>query len=140
MNEDLYETGIRLWAEWTAMWNGRTELALDLVAPRFVVHLPPPNPTDPATVHDPASVKSWVERHRAGFDRITFHYEAGPFVDTIAGVVAGPWSAEVVVGGKTKRICGMDTLGFRDAKIHEYWTLARESDAVADWTRALAHP
>ena len=61
MNEDLYETGIRLWAEWTAMWNGRTELALDLVAPRFVVHLPPPNPTDPATVHDPASVKSWPD-------------------------------------------------------------------------------
>ena len=134
---DLYRTGLRLWADWTAMWNGRTELALALVAPHFAVHYPLPNPTDPATVCDPESVKRWVEGARAKFERITFRYETGPFVDTAAGVVAGPWSGEVIVAGKTSYICGMDTVAFRNGKITEYWTLSKESEAVQTWTQAL---
>jgi hypothetical protein len=120
------------------MWNGRTELARELVAPRFALHLPLPNAVDPTTVDDPESVERWVVAHRARFERITFHYDAGPFVDTVAGVVAGPWSAEIVVGGVVRRACGMDTIAFRDGKITEYWTLSKEAEDVGGWTTARA--
>lgn len=133
---DIYQTGIRLWAQWTEMWNGRTALARELVAARFVLHLPLPNAVDPATVTDPASVERWVTAHRARFERITFHYDAGPFVDTVAGVVAGPWTAEIVIGGAPRMVCGMDTIAFRDGKITEYWTLSKDVDAVGRWTSA----
>jgi len=75
---------------------------------------------------------------RARFERITFHYEAGPYVDTAAGVVAGPWWAESVVEGKPRLSAGMDTIAFRNGKITEYWTLSKEVDSVGDWAKALA--
>ena len=136
MNE-IYKTGIRLWAQWTEMWNGRPGLARDLVAERFVLHLPPPSPVDPATVTDPASAERWVRQHLARFERLTFLYDAGPFVDPVAGVVAGPWSAEAVVEGKPRLVCGMDTIAFRDGKITEYWTVGKDVETVGLWTKAL---
>jgi len=133
-----YQTGIKLWADWTAMWNGRPELALELVAPRFVLHLPLPSPFDIAAVSNPVAVERFIREARARFERITFHYEAGPYVDTVAGVVAGPWWAESVVEGKPRLSSGMDTIAFCDGKITEYWTLSKEVDSVGDWVKALA--
>jgi hypothetical protein len=137
---DIYETGIRIWARWTEMWNGHPELVRELVAERFALHVPLPSRTDPAKVTDPASVERWVVAHCALFERLTFHYDAGPFVDTVAGVVAGPWWAEAIVEGKARVLCGMDTIAFRDGKITEYWTLAKEVETVGRWTEALAAP
>jgi hypothetical protein len=135
---DLYQTGIKLWADWTEMWNGRPELALELVAARFVLHLPSPSPFDTAAVSNPAAVARFVSEARARFERITFHYEAGPYVDTAACVVAGPWWAASESEGKPKLSAGMDTIAFRDGKITEYWTLSKEVDRVGDWVKALA--
>jgi hypothetical protein len=135
---DLYETGTLLWPRWTEMWNGRPELARELVAPRFALHLPLPSVVDAATVTDPEGVVAWVTNHRAQYDRLAFFYEAGPFVDTAAGVVAGPWTAEVVVKGAKRVVCGMDILAFRESRITEYWTLGKDAVEVGLWTRALS--
>lgn len=136
MNNDSYRLGIELWAKWTEMWNGRPELALTLVGPRFVLHLPQPENLDPTSINSPASVEQWVRAHRARFDRLTFRYEAGPFVDTRAGVVAGPWVADSAIAGKPRVVCGMDTISFRDGKIIEYWTVSKQVDAPRDWTKS----
>jgi hypothetical protein len=128
-----YETGLRLWDEWTRMWNGQPELARKLVAPRFVLHLTTPNPLDPSTVNDPASVERWVTAHRAKYTRLTFDTHRGPFVDVRAQVVAGPWFADTSVDGVPRPVCGMDTIAFEDGKITEYWTIAKEVDAFGRW-------
>lgn len=138
MRYDNYETGVKLWADWTKMWNGSPELARELVAERFFLHLPLPNSIDPSTITDPASVERWVTEHRARYDGIEFRYAAGPFVDTVAGIVAGPWSARIVSAGAPRLVCGMDTIAFRHGKIHEYWTLSRDVENVGQWTCALA--
>jgi hypothetical protein len=134
---DIYEEGLQLWARWTEMWNGRTALAREIAGERFVLHLTLPKLIDPATVNDPPSVERWVIAHRA---RVSprFHYEAGPFVDTVARVVAGPWWADLVVDGKPGLACGMDTIAFRDGKITEYWTLSQGVETVGVWTTAVA--
>lgn len=130
--------GLDIWKRWTAMWNGEPALARELVAPRFALHLPTPSDTDAAQVGDPAAVERWVAAHLAHFDRAVYAYEAGPFVDVEAGVVASPWTATFTRGERTVHVCGMDTVRFRDGKVVEYWTLARESDGKGRWAEPLA--
>src|ERR1700761_8314362 len=117
MENNLYETGIRLWTEWTNMWNGRPELALELVAPRFRLHLPTPLEEDELAIDTPEAVRQLVIRARAKVELLQFHFPIGPFVDVRAGVVAGPWHADVVAGGVKRIASGMDTIFFRDGKI-----------------------
>ncbi len=131
---DIYATGLRLWTEWTEMWNHRPELARSLVADRFVLHLITPGPVNAETIDSPAAVERWVAGHRAKYQRLVFHTGHGPFVDVTAGIVAGPWSAETSIDGTPRPVCGMDTIAFRDGKITEYWTMSKEADTVGRWT------
>ncbi len=137
MQNEKYGMGLTLWAKWTEMWNGRPELARQLVAERFALHLPSPTLVDPETINDAASVERWVTAHRARYERIEFRYGAGPFVDTVTGVVAGPWSAQIVIGGAERLVCGMDTIAFSGGKITEYWTLSKDVEVVGKWTLPL---
>jgi hypothetical protein len=132
--ENSYETGTRLWTEWTEMWNGRPELALKLVAPSFRLHLVTPSDYDQLAVDGPEAVRQWVTRHRAKFQALRFYFGVGPFVDERAGVVSGPWHAEVTLDGKQGRVCGMDTVLYRDGQITDYWTVAKEADEVGRWS------
>jgi SnoaL-like domain len=132
-HEDLYAVGIRLWNDWTEMWNVRPALAREIVADGFTLHLPTPTALVLESVDGPAAVERWVIAHRAKYQRLTFHTECGPFVDVARGVVAGPWFADTSVDGTPRPVCGMDTIAFRDGKITEYWSLSREVDAVGRW-------
>lgn len=136
-NNEIYQTGLRLWNEWTRMWNSAPELALELVAPRFVLHLTLPSVVPQETVVDPVTVERWVRGHCAKYERLEFRTECGPFVDVRAGVVAGPWIADAVQQGKLQPVCGMDTIAFREGKITEYWTTSKPTDAFGLWSRAL---
>jgi hypothetical protein len=135
---DPYEVGTRLWTQWMEMWNGRPALARELVAERFVLHLPLPSIVDATTITHPAAVERWVSEHRARFEHLTFHVDAGPFIDTIANVVAGPWWAAVVANGTSRVVCGVDTIAFRDGRIVEYWTLAKDASSVGAWIMRIA--
>jgi hypothetical protein len=132
--ENSYETAIRLWNDWTEMWNGRPELALQLVAPRFSLHLVTPSVQDQLAVASPEAVRQFVTRHRARFEAIRFSFAVGPFVDERAGVVSGPWHAELIRDGKPGWACGIDTVVFRAGKITEYWTVSKEADGVGRWS------
>lgn len=133
LNEDVYAMGIRLWNEWTRMWNERPDLARELVADGFVLHLTTPNAPSPEAVNDGAGVEAWVRAHRAKFQRLTFSTNVGPFVDVRAGIVAGPWIADTSIDGSPRPVCGMDTIAFRDGRITEYWTLSSEVEAYGTW-------
>ncbi len=138
MQDTIYATGLELWRRWTEMWNSKPELALELVAPRFVLHLIQPAQIDETTVCDPATTAAWVANHRAKFDQLTFHTGVGPFVDTRASVVAGPWHAETIMNGVSAQVCGMDTIAFRDGKITEYWTMSKPTENLGRWSQGLS--
>lgn len=135
---DLYAVGRALWDRWTLMWNRDPSLARTLVADPFVLHLPLPDPIPQRTVSTPAAVETWVTSHRARYRALVFHADMPPFVDVVAGVIAGPWHADASVDGAPRPVCGIDLLAFRDGKITEYWTLSRPVDAVGDWVTAGA--
>ncbi|MFT3695910.1 MAG: nuclear transport factor 2 family protein [Kofleriaceae bacterium] len=136
---DNYNVGLALWDRWTEMWNGRPELALELAAPSFVLHLTQAagRLIDPSTINTPEAVVEWVRKHRARFTDLTFSTRVGPFVDANACVVAGPWVADTTTGGKPSWSCGMDTIAFRDGRITEYWTISVPVEDVATWDRRL---
>src|SRR6187399_1313439 len=134
--DELYATGLRLWSDWTEMWNERPDIARRIVADRFALHLPTTSPIAGESVDNPAAVERWVITHRARFKRLTFHTDCGPFVDVRACVVAGPWFADTSIDGSPRPVCGMDTIAFLDGKITEYWTLSKEVDAVGRWVSA----
>lgn len=131
--ENTYETGLRLWNEWTRMWNGETHLALELAAERYTLHLG--MNADTSQITSPAAMKAFVEGVRKRYDKIVAITGVGPFVDTKAGVVAGPWYAEAEKDGKRSSYRGMDTFRFEHGKIVEYWTISTEVDAVGSWSR-----
>jgi len=134
--EALYAMGLRMWNEWTLMWNERPELAREIVAERFVLHLPTPSSLRQETVNDPATVERWVRTHRAKFQRLVFSNDIGPFVDIRAGIVAGPWIADTSVDGSPRPVCGMDAIAFRAGRISEYWSISKEVDVHGAWAAA----
>jgi hypothetical protein len=75
-----------------------------------------------------------VTEFRGRCDRATFQYDASPFVDSKAGIVAGPWSAELLTSSSRRLVCGMDTIAYRDGKIYEYWTISKDVKTVGSWT------
>jgi len=133
-NQDSYAIGLDLWNRWVEMWNGRPELALELVAPRFTLHLILPSTIAAETVTDPATTEAWVRAHIAKFQHLKFHLGVGPFVDERAGVVAGPWHADTVIDGVARVVCGMDTIAFAGGRITEYWTMSKPADALGGWS------
>jgi hypothetical protein len=135
MENNIYATGIRLWKEWTEMWNGRPELALELAAARFNLHLVTPSDQDQLAIASPEALRQWVARHCAKYQSIRFVFSVGPFVDERAGVVSGPWHAEIMTReGKPVWACGMDTVMFRDGKITDYWTVSKPADEIGRWS------
>jgi hypothetical protein len=130
---NTYDLGLDLWKRWTRMWNGEPALARALVAPSFVLHLPLPSDADASAITTPIAVERWIAAHRAKFTSLTFRYDAGPFVDTVAGAVVGPWIAEAVIAGAPRLVCGMDTIAFRDGKVTEYWTVGKDVTAFGAW-------
>lgn len=73
-------------------------------------------------------------RRGAKYPGLRFFHGVGPFVDERAGVVSGPWHAELMMDGKQVWACGMDTIMFRDGKIIAYWTLSKHADEVGRWS------
>lgn len=136
MTNDIYRMGLDLWTRWTEMWNRDPSLARELVAPVFTLHLTLPSRAEQTEITTPEAVHEWVAQHCARFDRLVFSTEVGPFVDTVRGVVAGPWIADTIVEGKPQPVCGMDTIAFRDGRITEYWTISKPVDAFGRWATA----
>ena len=114
----------------------RSIAARELVAPVFTLHLPLPSRAEQTAITFLEAVHEWVVLHCARFDRLVFSTEVGPFVDTVRGVVAGPWNADTIVEGKPQPVCGMDTIAFRDGRITEYWTISKPVDAFGRWATA----
>jgi hypothetical protein len=74
-HRDIYQTGLQLWADWTRMWNGAPEHALELVAPRFVLHLTLPSAAAREIIVDLQTTEAWVRAHCAKFERLEFRFD-----------------------------------------------------------------
>jgi SnoaL-like domain len=125
-----------LWQRWLAMWNGRPEVAHDIIGPEYVVHLPTAGATiDPSRVQDAAGMAAWVGAFRAKFDGLRYHTDIGPLVDgdklicrwygtaTYQGRTGWPGD----VPGRPVTMVGVDILRVVGDRIVECWTQGAEA-------------
>jgi predicted ester cyclase len=113
----------QMYDRWMEMWNGRPELAAELVAPGCVVHQPPHD------VSGPEGVRQMVEMGRAPFDDITFRIEAEPIVEgnrlaarwSMSGRYRGCLPGATAAPGTAVVFGGIDIWRIEDGKIAEYW-------------------
>ncbi|MFI6345334.1 hypothetical protein [Streptomyces sp. NPDC050560] len=91
------KTGIELWRAWTDLWAGRLELAEEIVADGFTVHVA--TDRDLSAVNDGPSVRAWVAALNTVFTQAQFTMEAGPIAAD--GLVAGRWRTHGVLGKDT---------------------------------------
>lgn len=113
----------RMYDRWMEMWNGRSELADELVAPSCPIHQPPND------LRGPEGVRQMVEMGRAPFREITFRVEVGPIVEgnrlaarwTSEGIYEGGIPGATAAPGTRISFGGIDIWHVEDGKIVEYW-------------------
>lgn len=142
MNDELVrKQGEALWDRWAAMWNGDTDLAEAIIADGFWPHLTAAAAGDPEKLRDGRSVAAWVRSFRIRVDRLVYSTASGPYVDVGRRVIACPWFADGIYGGRTGRPedvagarfrkAGLDVLAFReDGRVTECWTLSGDITAL----------
>jgi len=112
-----------MYDRWMEMWNGRSELADELVAPGCPIHQPPND------MRGPEGVRQMVEMGRAPFEEITFRIEGEPIIEdnrlaarwTSEGIYRGGIPGATVAPGTRITFGGIDIWRVEDGKIAEYW-------------------
>jgi|SRR5687768_12557773 predicted ester cyclase len=113
----------QMYDRWMEMWNGKPELAAELVAPGCVVHQPPNDASGPE------GVRAMVEMGRAPFEDITFRIEVEPIVEgdrlaarwSMTGHYRGGLPGATAEPGTEVSFGGIDIWRVEDGKIAEYW-------------------
>ncbi|AUY53365.1 nuclear transport factor 2 family protein [Streptomyces sp. CB01881] len=131
MNEELRRFGIEAYDRWTAMWNGDTGLAAEIMAPEFTLRYAQAGTEafDEARTPDQLAelVAGW-HRFRSG---IKFVAEGTAVVDLTlvdgrpSGLVARPYLATFTdEQGRPVARSGTDTLRITDGLISEVWSVS----------------
>lgn len=130
---------LALWARWLDMWNADPQIAHEILAPGYRVHLPSVGATqDTSAIHGPAGMAEWVSAFSGRFDGLRYRAQLGPFVDgdtlvcrwvgtaTFAGRT--PWPSDVP--GSPVTWVGVDILRLEDGLIAEAWTQGAETTRI----------
>lgn len=116
---------VRLFDQWTAMWNGETALAERIVAPGFRISFA--NNADSAASDDlrgPDELARFVAAHRESLPGVRYHVSGTPAVDAAGGQIAGRWTVTYPDdSGNTVSKSGIDVLAVADGRITEVWSV-----------------
>ena len=127
MTADIRETGVELYRRWASMWNGELQIAREIIAEGFSVHLtadavPPSEP-----IRDAPSVARWVAAIRERGIDLSYAIELGPLVD--GDLVTAYWRLtglrRMPDGAPPQPFVrvGIDILRWRQDRIVECWTM-----------------
>jgi hypothetical protein len=127
MNAISSIVGAQLYQHWASMWNGRLELAQQIIAEPFVAHLTADALAPPQAIRDPQTVAAWVAFIRSRGVNLSYQVEVGPIVQD--DLVVGYWRLAGLRippdGGSPLPFAkvGIDILRFRDNRLVECWTM-----------------
>lgn len=133
--------GAAAWLDtWYRMWNGRTDLAYELIADELTVHLPRFGMPPEHTVHDPRTMRRWIELFRSSYRSARFTCELGPF--TVGELILarfrleGIWeggrpTTATALPGTSVSFAGMDIVRFEHGRVREYWLTDDQLDLYA---------
>nr|BFD88879.1 hypothetical protein KitaXyl93_02390 [Kitasatospora sp. Xyl93] len=128
---ELREAGAGVYDRWTALWNGGSGPAEEIMAPDFTLRYAQAGTEAFDGVRTPAGLAELIGRWRAGRPGLRFETEGVPVVDVesvdgaLSGLVARPYRASFPdgEGGVTAR-SGTDTLRLSGGLITEVWSVS----------------
>ena len=127
----------QLYRRWLLeLWNGRPELAGELVTPDFLIHQRQAGPGRTEDTRGPEALKELVAQGLAPFERLRFEIEVGPLMDgehVVArwigrGTYAGGIPGAAAPAGTEVEFGGIDILRAEEERFAEYWV---SSDGLA---------
>ncbi|MER7755911.1 hypothetical protein [Kitasatospora sp. NPDC097643] len=131
MSNELRQVGIEIYDRWTAMWNGETGLAEQIMAPDFTLRYTQANTEAFDEVRTPEQLAGVVARWRASRQELDFAAEGEAVVDlaevdgVVSGLVARPYRASFTDDeGAVVARSGTDTLRITGGLITEVWSVS----------------
>ncbi|GLZ81891.1 hypothetical protein Afil01_66980 [Actinorhabdospora filicis] len=129
--EELRRAGTGIYDDWTALWNGGTELAGQIMAPLFTLRYAQANTEPFDEIRTPPQLADVIAAWRDKRGDLRFTAEGTPVVDlelldgTLNGLVARPYLAVFTGddGGEVAR-SGTDTLRVEGGLITEVWSVS----------------
>lgn len=122
---DFRPLGIRLFEQWTEMWNGDLALAERIVTPGFRISFA--NAVESAATDDlrgQGDLARFVAAHRESIPGLRYRLSGTPVVDAPGGQVASRWTATFPdASGNTVSKSGIDILTVTDGRITEVWSV-----------------
>ncbi|MET9888347.1 nuclear transport factor 2 family protein [Streptomyces sp. NPDC006430] len=122
---DFQSLGVRLFEQWTALWNGDLALADRIVAPGFRVSFA--NAAESAATDDlrgPDDLARFVAAHRESIPGLHYSLSGTPVVDAVTGQIAARWTVTFPdASGSTVGKSGIDILAVTDGRITEVWSV-----------------
>ncbi|MFE9480070.1 nuclear transport factor 2 family protein [Streptomyces spororaveus] len=114
-----------LFEQWTALWNGETDLATRIVTPDFRISLA--NAVESAATDDlrgPRDLARFVADHRASIPGLHYRLDGEPVVDEATGRITCRWTVTFPdASGTPVAKSGIDVLAVTDGRIREVWSV-----------------
>lgn len=125
----MTRTPQQLYQAWIELWNGRFELAHEIIAENCRVHQAPSDPKNPLDLRGPEGVLKMIMMGHAPFSDLVFRIELEPIVEgnrlaarwISEGRYKGDFPGATVSPGTRITFGGIDIMRIEDGKIAEYW-------------------
>ncbi|MET7701952.1 nuclear transport factor 2 family protein [Streptomyces sp. NPDC005485] len=119
------ETGIALFARWTAMWNGDFSEPERFLDPDFRIRFGnTPDGAETDDIHGPAAVVDYIARFRASYPALHYAMDGTPLVDAGQRGAATRWyvKGEDASGAGLAK-SGIDLIEVRAGRIVTVWSV-----------------
>ncbi|WP_328929789.1 ester cyclase [Streptomyces sp. NBC_00190] len=130
-DNDVRKLGVRIYDQWTAMWNGDVHLAEEIMAPEFTLRYAQAGTEAFDDARTPAQLADIIAAWRQSRRELRFAAEGVAVVDLAlvggvpAGLVARPYLASYTTEeGQTVARSGTDTLRVSNGFISEVWSVS----------------
>ncbi|WP_269858885.1 hypothetical protein [Streptomyces sp. RPT161] len=118
--------GIRLFDQWTALWNGDLALAQVILTPGFRIRFASAIADTADAFRGPADIASLIGEFRDRYPAPGLRYavDGTPAVDPVTRTVAARWTVDVpdAVGDVTTK-SGIDMLALDGDRVAEVWSV-----------------
>lgn len=128
---NLKQTGIQMFDQWTALWNKNLAMSEKILAPRLSLHYAQAGTEAFDKIETPSQLSEMIVFWHQKRSGIIFKTEGEPVVDLtendnrISGLVARPYHVSFIdENGNRIARSGTDILKIMDGKIEEVWSVS----------------
>jgi hypothetical protein len=132
------QLGVRLWDQWTALWNGELSIGERILTADFRIHFGNDSSADTDSFRGPDDLTAFIGKFREQYQHLRYRTDVGPIVGvplsagTPADHVVCRWAADLTrEDGTSASKAGIDILRIAEDRIAEVWSITGNRDLAA---------